>query len=65
MANVAIEFTGTPHSIRKAKKDLRHLRGRWLHESTNILIIRRDKHDLWRKIARDFKLNVRVVPWDV
>jgi len=63
--HTAVEFRGTPDAIRKAKKDLKQIRNRWLHEATNILVIRRDKHDLWRKIARDFKLKVRIVPWDI
>ena len=64
MANPAVRFTGNPASIRKAKKDLGHLRNRWLHVETGELVIRRDKHDLWRKIARDFKLRVQIVHWD-
>ncbi len=61
---VAVEFRGTPDAIRKAKKDLKQIRNRWLHSATNILIIRRDKHDLLRKIARDFELKVKIIHWD-
>ena len=64
MAKLAVKFTGNPNSIRKAKKDLGHLKGRILLINTNTIVMWRDKHDLWRKIKRDFKLYVQFVHWD-
>ena len=64
MANVAIKLTGNAHNIRKAKQDLKHIRNRWLDFDTTSITFWRDKHDLWRKICRDFKLDWKIVPWD-
>ena len=64
MQKVAVEFTGNANAIRKAKKDLGHLKGRLLLVSPNKIVMWRDKHDLWRKIKRDFKLDVQFIHWD-
>ena len=64
MQKAAAEFTGNANAIRKAKKDLGHLKGRLLLVSTNKIVMWRDKHDLWRKIKRDFKLDVQFIHWD-
>lgn len=57
-------ITGSQYGIRRALRDFKQIKNRIIQADLDSIVLQWDKHDLVRKVCKDWGLKSKLIAWD-